>query len=170
MGLNTGTVVHTCRFTVPSSTPLGHYRLVVIANGIPSEPCRVTVTHKLIKELKVEIKEKFEIIEVNKRLLDVQKLPRELDDKTIREDLEVLERFEEEWLQSVRSLSTQLEEVQQTMARSFIKPEERPDVVTPEPEIEPLNRASLAPRRRASDRSSGPTTTAARKKAHQRGR
>ena len=48
-----------------------------------------------------------------------------MDDKTIREDLEVLERFEEEWLQSVRSLSTQLEEVQQTMARSFIKPEER---------------------------------------------
>ena len=144
MGLNTGTVVHTCRFTVPSTTPLGHYRLVVIANGIPSEPCRVTVTNKLIKELKMEIKEKFEILEVNKRLLDVQKLPRELDDKIIREDLDIFQRFEEEWLDSVRSLSTQLEEVQQTMKRSFIKPEERPELLRPEPEIEPIEPRKLS--------------------------
>lgn len=143
MGLNTGTVVHTCKFTVPSSTPLGTYRLVVVANGIPSEPCRTTVTNKLIKELKFEIKEKFEIIEVNKRLLDVQKRPLELDDKTIREDLEVFERLEEEWLENVRSMSAQFDEVQRTMARSFIKPEERPDLITPEPEIEPVEPRKL---------------------------
>jgi hypothetical protein len=143
MGLNTGTVVHTCTFVVPSSTPLGKYRLVVIANGIPSVPCKVTVTNKLIKELKFEIKEKFEIIEVNKRLLDVQKRPIELDDKTIREDLELFEHMEEEWLDSVRSLSAQFEEVQRTMARSFIKPEERPDLLAPEPEIEPVEPRKL---------------------------
>ena len=144
MGLNTGTVVHTCKFTVPSSTPVGKYRLVVVANGIPSAPCKLTVTNKLIKELKFEIKEKFEIIEVNKRLLDVQKRPIELDDKTIREDLELFERLEEEWLDSVRSLSAQFEEVQRTMSRSFIKPEERPDLLTPEPEIEPVEPRKLS--------------------------
>jgi len=136
--------VHTCKFTVPSSTPVGKYRLVVVANGIPSAPCKLTVTNKLIKELKFEIKEKFEIIEVNKRLLDVQKRPIELDDKTIREDLELFERLEEEWLDSVRSLSAQFEEVQRTMSRSFIKPEERPDLLTPEPEIEPVEPRKLS--------------------------
>jgi hypothetical protein len=144
MGLNTGTVVHTCKFTVPSSTPVGKYRLVVVANGIPSAPCKLTVTNKLIKELKFDIKEMFEIIEVNKRLLDVQKRPIELDDKTIREDLELFERLEEEWLDSVRSLSAQFEEVQRTMSRSFIKPEERPDLLTPEPEIEPVEPRKLS--------------------------
>jgi hypothetical protein len=104
----------------------------------------LTVTNKLIKELKFEIKEKFEIIEVNKRLLDVQKRPIELDDKTIREDLELFERLEEEWLDSVRSLSAQFEEVQRTMSRSFIKPEERPDLLTPEPEIEPVEPRKLS--------------------------
>jgi hypothetical protein len=142
MGLQTGTVVHTCRFTVPAATPTGNYSLVVIANGIPSAPCRVTVTNKFFKELKPEIKEKFEIIEVHKRLLDFQrKLPREvvLDDKAIREELELFEKYEEEWLQTVRSMSTQLDEVQQEMKRSFIKPEERPEVgITPEPDIEPI--------------------------------
>lgn len=143
MGLQTGTVVHTCRYTVPAATPTGNYRLRVIANGIPSAACRVTVTNKIFKELKYEIKEKFEIIEFHKRLLDVQKQPREFDDKMIREEFELFEKYEEEWLQTVRSVSTQLDEVQQEMRRSFIKPEERPEVgITPEPEIEPV-----APRR-----------------------
>jgi hypothetical protein len=117
---------------------------VVIANGIPSEPCRVAVTNKwFIKELKYEIKEKFEIIEVHKRLLDVQKRPLELDDKIIREDLDLFEKFEEEWLNHVRSVSNQFDEVQKTMSRSFIKPEERPDLITPEPEIEKLEPRKL---------------------------
>ncbi len=139
MGLQTGTVVHTCRFTVPASTPTGNYRLVVIANGIPSAPCRVTVTSKRFKELKYEIKEKIEIVEVHKRLLDAQKLPQEFDLKMVREEFELFERYEEEWLQTVRSMSTQLDEVQQEMTRSFIKPEERPEVGgPPPPEIEPV--------------------------------
>jgi hypothetical protein len=145
MGLQTGTVVHSCRFTVPASTPTGNYRLVVIANGIPSAPCRVTVTSKWLKELKYEIKEKFEIIELHKRLRDVQKDPSDIiDDKTIREDFELFERQEEEWLHIVRSMSKQLDEVQQ-MTRSFIKPEERPDVgAPPPPEIEPVEPRKLS--------------------------
>jgi hypothetical protein len=145
MGLQTGTVVHSCRFTVPASTPLGNYRLRVIANGIPSKACRVTVTHKWFKELKYEIKEKSEIVELHKRLLDVQKQPREfLDDKIIREDFELFEKYEEEWLETVRSVSAQLEEVQQ-MTRSFIKPEERPEVgEPPPPEIEPIKPRRLS--------------------------
>jgi hypothetical protein len=145
MGLQTGTVVHTCRFRVPASTPNGNYRLVVIANGIPSEPCRVRVTNKWFKELKYEIKEKFEVVEFHKRLLDVQKLPREiLDDKLIREEFELFERYEEEWLQTVRSVSAQLDEVQQ-MTRSFIKPEERPEVGgLPPPEIETIKPRKLS--------------------------
>ncbi|MEK6287740.1 MAG: hypothetical protein AABO57_18640 [Acidobacteriota bacterium] len=139
MGLQTGTVVHTCRFTVPASTPTGNYRLVVIANGIPSAPCRVSVTNKRFKELKFEIKEKVEIVEVHKRLIDHQKLPQEFDLKMVREEFELFERYEEEWLQTVRSMSTQLDEVQQEMTRSFIKPEERPEVGgPPPPEIEPI--------------------------------
>lgn len=139
MGLQTGTVIHSCRYTVPSSTPIGNYSLRVIANGIPSKACRVTVTNKWFKELKYELKEKFEIVEVHKRLLDVQKQPREiLDDKVVREDFELIEKYEEEWLQTVRSVSAQLDEVQQ-MTRSFIKPEERPEVgEPPPPEIEPI--------------------------------
>jgi len=145
MGLQTGTVVHTCRFTVPLSTPIGKYRLVVVANGIPSEPCRVSVTSKWPKELKYEIKEKSEVVEFHKRLLDVQKHPREIvDDKMIREEFELFERYEEEWLQTVRSMSTQLDEVQQ-MTRSFIKPEERPEVGgPPPPEIEPIEPRKLS--------------------------
>jgi hypothetical protein len=144
MGLQTGTVVHTCRFTVPASTPTGSYRLVVIANGIRSKACRVTVTSKWLKELKYEIKEKLEIVEVHKRLLDVQKSPRDIvDDKMIREDFEIIERHEEEWLHTLRSMSTQLDEVQQ-MTRSFIKPEERPEVGgPPPPEIEPVEPRKL---------------------------
>jgi hypothetical protein len=37
MGVATGTVVHSTRFTVPAGTPKGHYKLTVIANGIASQ-------------------------------------------------------------------------------------------------------------------------------------
>lgn len=139
MGLQTGTVIHTCRFTVPSSTPLGCYRLVVVANGIASEAYNVCVSNKRFKELKVEIKEKFEIIEVNKRILDFQKQLPDIDDqKLIREEFEIFGRQQEEWLKTARALATQIDQVQQDLARSFIKPEERPEVGPPPPEIEPI--------------------------------
>ncbi|HEX8853549.1 MAG TPA: hypothetical protein VF754_08685 [Pyrinomonadaceae bacterium] len=138
MGLQTGTVIHNCRFTVPSGTPLGAYRLIVIANGIPSAPCKVQVTNKFFKELKMEIKEKNEILELHKRLLDVQKNPNEFDIKIIREEFDLFERYEEEWLQNVRDMSTQLDDVRQELSRSFIRPEERPEVGPPLPQIEPI--------------------------------
>ena len=37
LGVATGSVVHSTRFTVPVGTPKGHYRLTVIANGIGSQ-------------------------------------------------------------------------------------------------------------------------------------
>ncbi len=146
MGLQTGTVVHTCRFRVPSGTPLGSYRLVVVANGIPSDPCTVTVSPKIFKELKVEIKEKNEIIEVEKHFLDLQKrVPDILDQKLIREELDILDRYQEEWLKTARVMATQLDEAQQQFARAFIKPDERPEVTTPEPEIEQVEPRKISP-------------------------
>jgi len=139
MGLQTGTVIHTCQFTVPSGTPLGCYRLIVIANGIPSEPFNVCVTLKVFKELKVEIKEKNEIIEVEKRVLDLQKrIPDFIDPKLIREEFELFGRHQEEWLQTVRAWATQLDQAQQQLARSFIRPEERPEVGPPAVEVESI--------------------------------
>jgi hypothetical protein len=44
MGVATGTVVHSTRFTVPAGTPKGHYHLTVIANGIASQPHKVKVS------------------------------------------------------------------------------------------------------------------------------
>lgn len=146
MGLQTGTVIHNCRFVVPSSTPLGCYRLVVIANGIASEPCDVCVTTKLFKELKIEIKEKFEIIEIDKRFLDIQKrVPDIVDQKLIREEFEIFGRYQEEWLQTMRTMATQLDQVQQELTRTFIKPGERPEVGPPEPEIEPIEPRKISP-------------------------
>lgn len=144
MGLQTGTIVHSCRFTVPSSVPNGSYRLRVIANGIESDPCSVSVTTKVFKELKVEIKEKSEIIELEKRFMDVQKrVPDIIDDKLIREEIDIFARYQEDWLQTQRAWATQLDQAQQQMARAFIRPEERPEVGPPEPEIEILEPRKL---------------------------
>ena len=62
MGIQTGAVVHSTQFTVPSGAPLGGAHLRVIANGIASAPIAVSVTHKRWKELKFEIKEHKELI------------------------------------------------------------------------------------------------------------
>lgn len=67
LNVNTGTVIHTTQFQVPGGTELGASDLTVIANGIASDPVHVTVSivKKLeVKELKIEIKEKFEIKEI----------------------------------------------------------------------------------------------------------
>lgn len=144
MGLQTGTVIHTCQFSVPGSVPIGCYRLRVIANGIRSASRSVCVTPKVFKELKVEIKEKNEIIEVAKRIQDVQKrLPDIVDQKLIREEFDIFARQQEDWLQTQRAWATQLDQAQLQMARSFIRPEERPEVGPPEPEVEVLEPRKL---------------------------
>ena len=45
MGVATGNTIHYTHFEVPDTLPAGKYRLVVIANGIPSTPVTVHVEH-----------------------------------------------------------------------------------------------------------------------------
>jgi hypothetical protein len=139
MGLNTGTVVHTCRFLVPASVPDGTYCLEVVANGISSACRRVTVTRKWFKELKNEIKEKFEIIEVIKDLRDThtKRVPDIVDDKLVREELDLFDRAQEEWVETIRTLAQGVDHANATMSRAFISPEQRPEV-DPGPLMEPI--------------------------------
>ena len=142
MGLNTGTIIHSCSFWVPSSVTLGSYCLRVIANGISSACRTVSVTNKLVKELKYEIKEKLEIIESLKQIRDVnvKRLP-DIDDlKLIREDLDLglLDRIQEEWVKNIRTLAQGVDQSNEQLSRTFIIPEERPDVGQPLPQIEEL--------------------------------
>lgn len=137
MGLQTGTVIHSCQFRVPSNVPYKCYQLRVIANGIASEPWGVCVTWKYFKEFKQEIKEKVEIVEFHKRIFDAQKhIPDIIDPKLIREEIEIIGQYQEEWLKTQRAWATQMDQMQQQLPRAFIRPEERPDVGVPEPVIE----------------------------------
>ncbi len=129
MGLQTGTAVHSCSFKVPTSVPLGAYTLTVIANGIASAGRSISVTTKRIKELKWEIKEKVELIENLKEIVDtkMKRIP-DLDLK-INEEIEIIREVEERWLQNVRAVE---------LSRTFIGPEERPFVGIPEPLVEDI--------------------------------
>ena len=142
MGLNTGTIIHSCSFRVPSSVPLGSYCLRVIANGISSVCRTVSVTNKLVKELKYEIKEKLEIVENLKQIRDVnvKRLPDIDDIKLIREDFDLglLDRIQEEWVKNIRTLAQGVDQSNEQLSRTFIVPEERPDVGEPPPQIEEL--------------------------------
>ncbi len=142
MNVQTGSVVHTCKVTVPSTVPVGTYCMRVIVNGISSDCRRVHVTKKAkpFKELKAEVKEKNEIIEVNKRLLDVaeKRLPDVVDPKLIREEFEQFGRIQEDWLDDVRTWAAQVDEAEQVRVRSFVTPEERPDLGVPKPLVEAL--------------------------------
>lgn len=142
MGLQTGTIIHTCNFIVPASVPLGNYCLRVIANGIRSACRRVGVTNKWFKELKYEIKEKLEIVENLKELRDVnvKRLPDIDDIKRIREDFDVniFEQIQQEWVTTVRTLAQNVDQANEELSRTFIVPDERPIVGPPPPVIEEL--------------------------------
>lgn len=138
MGLQTGTAVHSCSFTVPGSVPLGSYQLTVIANGIASASRTISVTNKRFKELKAEIKEKSELIENIKRITDTkQKRVVEIDYK-INEEIEMIRELEEAWLRNVREVAEGLDATSAELSRSFIKADERPWVGTPEPVVEQI--------------------------------
>lgn len=160
MGLQTGTVIHNCRVTVPAGTPLGSYKLVVIANGIPSEGCSITVSMKLFKELKFEIKEKFEIQEKFERIEKMElkeklqikefkefKERKEIvefnkeDEKLTREEIDIT-RFDKtnqnEWMASIRTLAKQVDKINEQLERVFIRPDERPDVGIKEKKLVPV--------------------------------
>jgi hypothetical protein len=142
MGLQTGTIVHSCRFTVPGSIPLGSYCLEVVANGISSTCRTVSVTKKWFKELKVEIKEKLEILEDLKRIrdLNLKRVPDIVDQKLIREDIDfgLIERLQDEWVKQLGTVAEQVDRANEELSRSFIKPEERPETGLPAPIIEEL--------------------------------
>jgi hypothetical protein len=138
MGLQTGAAVHSCAFTVPTSMPLGAYTLTVIANGIASAGRSITVTTKQLKELKVELKEKVELIENLKPILDA-KVKRSPDvDLKINEELEFVREIEERWLENVRAVAQGLDAINAELSRTFIGPKERPFVGIPEPLVEEL--------------------------------
>ena len=138
MGLQTGTIIHSCSFTVPTSVPLGSYRIVVIANGIASAGKSISVTIKRFKELKWEIKEKIELIENLKEIIDtrIKRIP-DIDLK-INEEIEFVRRFEEQWVKTVRDVAVNVDEAAAELSRTFISPEERPFVGIPEPVIEDI--------------------------------
>lgn len=144
MGLQTGTVVHSCDVFVPSSAPVGAYCLKVIANGIASADCwSINVSNKLFKELKLEIKEKLEIIENTKWIQDIRlkRVPEVNDLKGIREDIDVtvFDQIERDWMRTVQTIAATVDQTHAELSRAFINRDERPVVGPPEPEIEKLH-------------------------------
>ncbi len=134
MGVNTGTVIHTTRFTVPSGADLGPTDLCVIANGIASESVRVNVDHKIWKELKAEIKEIKELKEHLKLEFDQVKLV--FEDKRKDNEGDWRERFgDPDWMETIKQIAERSDVLQDELRqlRSFIKKSERPDVGTPPP-------------------------------------
>ena len=134
MGVNTGTVVHTTRFTVPASAALGAYTLCLVANGIESSNCQsVSVSHKHWKELKWELKELKENFK-----LEHEQLKLVFEDRRKWSEGDWRERFGEgDWSEVMKQLverSDQLEtDVRQL--RAFISKQERPAVGGLPPEI-----------------------------------
>ncbi len=123
MAIQTGTVVHTTKFTIPATTPFGSYQLSVIANGIASDSVAVAVTHKSWKELKLEIKETKELIKVEH---DGVKLVFEDVSKINEGDWR--ERFgDESWGEVIRQLVNRSDQIEGQL-RAFIKKESRPAV------------------------------------------
>jgi hypothetical protein len=113
MAVNTGTVIHTTEFTVPSSAALGASTITVIANGIASAPVAVNVIAIKLKEIK-EIKlEKNETKELE--IAAGSEAPGQTDT-----NLAAVVRMLAE-----RADQAELGKEQQ---RAFIQPEERPEV------------------------------------------
>ena len=100
------------------------------------------VSSKWFKELKLEIKDKLEIIEEVKWIEDlrVKRLP-DIDLKGVREDIElsIFDRLEDEWAHTVRTIASTIDQTNAELSRAFIGKEERPAVGPPEPEIEELH-------------------------------
>jgi hypothetical protein len=125
MGIQTGAVVHSTKFSVPSGLGLGPYQLRVIANGIASDPVTVSATTKRWKELKLEIKEVKENTKLEHEVL-----------KAVFEDLRKInegdwrEFVDGDWGELVKELVTRSDELETEVRslRSFITKEERPEV------------------------------------------
>ena len=125
MGLQTGTIIHSTHFTVPSGIETGPSTLCVTANGITSDCRRIGVSNKRWKEIKWEIKENIKAeIEViyRKRVFEDKRKDSEIDD---------LRRFLEdpEWLRSVHLLAERSDEIEGIIRKeAFITAAERPEL------------------------------------------
>jgi hypothetical protein len=131
LGVQTGTVVHTTRFTVPTWIEMGPSELCVIANGICSDCVPIEVTTKAFKDIKWEIKEVKEFKENIKRELDVVQKPIVEDKRKDAEvDLGTLERGGPDWLRAVQLLAARTDELAAELGarRVFVTAEERPAV------------------------------------------
>lgn len=121
MGVNTGTVIHHTEFTVPVGVETGAADIVVIANGIPSNPVRVAVVAiklKEVKEIKAEIKEIKE-----RDILDVGSSVAEAGSQTADP---VMQEVIKALAERVDQLAAQAEQLGN--AQPFIQSEERPEV------------------------------------------
>jgi len=132
LGVQTGSVVHTTRFTVPVSIEPGPSELCVIANGIRSDCVPVEVSTKIRKDIKWEIKEFKELKENIKRESDVVE-KRIIEDKrkdaAFETDLGTSGRGDPDWLQAVRLLAERTDKLSAELAgRAFVRAEERPAV------------------------------------------
>jgi hypothetical protein len=118
MGIQTGAIVHTTKFTVPTGAGQGGFKLRVIANGIASAPISVAVTYKIWKELKLE----YEYLKL------------EFEDLRKISEGDWRERFGDDgWHEVVNQLVTRSDELETELRslRSFITKEERPDIGPP---------------------------------------
>jgi hypothetical protein len=125
MGLQTGTIVHSTRFTVPSGIETGPSTLCVTANGITSDCKSIGVSNKRWKEIKWEIKENI------KAEFDVIYRKRVFEDKRKDSEIDDLRRFLEdpEWLRSVRLLAERSDEIEEIIRKqAFITEAERPEL------------------------------------------
>ncbi|MEY2445556.1 MAG: hypothetical protein QOE00_2136 [Ilumatobacteraceae bacterium] len=164
MGVNTGTVIHSTRFTVPSGADLGPTDLCVIANGIASEPVRVNLGVKNWKELKTEIKEIKEIKENLK--LEFEHFKLVFEDKRKDNEGDWGERFgDPDWMETIKVIAEHSDamEVELRQLRSFIKKEERPEVGTPPPATKAPAATKAAPASKAAPRAAAATPVMTRR-------
>jgi hypothetical protein len=134
MAIQTGTTVHTTKFTVPSNIALGPVQLRVIANGIASDPVSVALTNKRWKELKLELKEHKESVKwEHEALKEVVEDLRKINEGDWRERV-----VEDDWSEVVQQLIQRSDEIETELQslRSFITKEERPDVLPPRAPVE----------------------------------
>jgi hypothetical protein len=122
LGVNTGTVIHSTSFAVPSGAELGAAEITVVANGIASDPVRVAVSSVKkveIKELKVEIKEIKDAKEAKE--FDVGLAPTDGENAAADSNLLAVVRMLAE---RADQAATEAEQAKQP----FIREEERPEV------------------------------------------
>jgi hypothetical protein len=117
MGVNTGTVIHSTQFTVPTGAENGGSTLRVIANGIASDPLAVTVGLKL-KEHK-EFKEFKEIKEIKVEKIEAKELERVTASSGA---------ADANLMAVVRMLAERADKDAAPQQRAFIQPAERPEV------------------------------------------